>query len=291
MKTIALATSMEILPPSDIALLNALRDTGRYEVEPTIWSSERDWSEFDGVIVRSCWDYHLRFAEFMRWVDRLERDAVTVCNCPGLIRWNSDKVYLRDLQARGVPIPDTIFVPEGDALDIALVCENKGWEQAVVKPTVSASAYKTHLQRDGVANGAVLVQEFVSAVRDDGEWSLIYFDHEFSHAVRKLPAPHDFRVQKEYGGTVELVTAPTELRDFGDTVLRALSAAPSFARIDVVRNRGALQLMELELIDPELFLNLGEGSAALLAAALTRVFDDEQRSPKPPGIVTSTTMP
>ena len=237
-------------------------------MEQVLWrDAPVDWRAFDAVLVRSCWDYHLYVDEFAAWVDRLEASGVKVVNSPAVIRWNLRKSYLAELCAAGVTIPDSVWVD--DSIDVARVCAERGWTSAVVKPLVSASAHGTSVRHDGEVRGPVIVQEFLNEIHDGGEWSLMHFGGQYSHAVVKRPADGDFRVQMEYGGSAVADDPPVEIRDFA---ARALAAAPgptAFARVDVVvsRRRGPV-LMELELIEPELFLDSSAGASDRLAAAI-----------------------
>src|SRR5438876_9710680 len=145
MKRIALATSAKLptLNDDDRLLIPALAELGLGAV-PAVWDSpDVCWEEFQGVLVRSCWDYHHRLEEFLAWVSRLERAGVPVWNAPAVLRWNSHKGYLRDLAARGVPIVPTRWLERGAQADLAGLLRDAGWRDAVVKPAVSASAHGT----------------------------------------------------------------------------------------------------------------------------------------------------
>src|SRR5881392_4385927 len=186
MKRIALATSAKLptLNDDDRLLIPALAELGLGAV-PAVWDSpDVCWEEFQGVLVRSCWDYHHRLEEFLAWVSRLERAGVPVWNPPAVLRWNSHKGCLRDLAARGVPIVPTRWLARGRRVDLARVLREEGWRSAVVKPAVSASASGTWpTGRDGAGDdqarldellqaGDVMVQPLVDEVRETGEWSL-----------------------------------------------------------------------------------------------------------------------
>lgn len=278
---VALATSLPELPPGDRALAAALAETG-CAARAAIWSDpEIAWTQFDAVVVRSCWDYHLRVEEFLGWIALLEQEGVLVLNSPELIRWNADKIYLTELAAKGVKIPDTIILPPGNELDLAEVCNSRGWSSAVVKPRISASAYQTERRSSGLARGQVLVQEFIPAVENAGEWSLIYFNNELSHAVIKKPRARDFRVQKEFGGSAQPAAPPMAAVDLGNAVLKTLDRRSIFARVDIVAEHDCVWLMELELIEPELFLDLAPEAANRLASVIRKVIDEPFTCSKP----------
>ena len=229
------------LPLSDRLLREAL------QAEVAVWSDPNvDWSRYDAVVVRSCWDYHLRPDEFLRWINRV---PVCLVNSAELIRWNLDKRYLREFSES---IPETIWLDDHDTCDIAMVCRERGWQAAVVKPLISASAYGTEKLSTGMATGPAMVQRYLPQIRDRGEWSLLYFGGVYSHAILKNPAPGDFRVQKEFGGTYQHADPPGDLLHFATRVLQSLPQSPVIARVDLLEDGPVL--MELELIEPEIFL-------------------------------------
>lgn len=265
---VALATSLADLPPGDAALLDALRQLGAHAA-PAIWSSpEVDWPAFDLVAIRSCWDYHLRLDEFLAWIDALEAASVPVLNAPALVRWNARKTYLRELAARGLPVPETLWLDDADEVDVADVCAARGWESAVVKPVVSASAYRTERRRDGRVRGPVLVQAFQPAIEREGEWSVVYLGGQWSHDVRKRARASDFRVQHEHGGTAEVEAAPPPVRALAAHAVSCLPCPAIFARIDIVAEEDEARLMEVEVIEPELFLDLVPGAAVRAASVV-----------------------
>lgn len=265
---IAIATSKSPLPASDQVLAEALAELG-FDVHPVIWSSrQQDWQEFDAVVVRSCWDYHLRVEEFLGWIALLERKGVAVINSPDLIRWNANKIYLAELAVAGIGVPDTVFVEPGTEVDLAKVCATRGWRSAVVKPVISASAHGTERRSSGLVSGPMMIQEYIAAIERAGEWSLVYINGQFSHAVIKEARAGDFRVQAEFGGTVRKAQPPAKTLLLAEAVLSRVAWPAIFARVDIISNGLLVQLMELEVIEPELFLNLVPGSGLRLATAI-----------------------
>ena len=286
MKRILVATCEEVpdLKADDRAILPLLKRHGIHAV-PAVWSDASvDWASADAVLIRSCWDYHLRHAEFLSWIGRLERAQVRVWNSPGLLRWNSDKRYLRDLEARQVAIVRTLWGDTDPHASLKHSMTAAGWAKAVVKPCISASAHRTivvwthtadaaQCEYDELRNGpGVMVQEFMEQVATHGEWSLMFLNGQFSHAVLKLPKPGDFRVQSEYGGSIEAAVPPGFVLRDAEAVVSALEERPLYARVDGVESDGQFLLMELELIEPMLFLDeptaAGERFAAAIAGAL-----------------------
>ena len=260
------------------------------EVEARPWDTKVDWSVYHRIILRSCWNFHHRPEEFRGWVnDVKERHHGSMMNGPELVQWSVDKRYLRDLDARGVAIVPTIWVSMADGDEIpdldALVAE-QGWDAgAVVKPAISATAHQTwrvgpdeaeaHQARFEAllasSPGGVMVQPFLPEI-EDGEWSLVFLGGEFSHAVKKRPAAGDFRVQHDFGGTIERCEPDPALVDDASAALRAAAEATDtgleeilYARVDGVVRAGRLLLMELELIEPVLFFAQAPGAAARMA--------------------------
>jgi glutathione synthase/RimK-type ligase-like ATP-grasp enzyme len=250
------------------------------EPVPAVWSDASvNWRSFDAVMIRSCWDYHLRLPDFHRWLDELASSERMAWNPVSMVRWNADKRYLIDLAARGVSTVPTAIVAQGDADRALAIASERGWPRIVIKPAVSASGYETHLidlATDGAARatiarvaeiGDVLVQPFVEEISRDGEFSFTFIDGAFSHATIKRAAPREFRVQTEHGGTADPVAVSARVVSQATAVLDALPERPLYARVDGIDRGGSFELMELELIEPNLFLEHGAGAADRLAAA------------------------
>lgn len=284
MSRVALATAAELdLPDDETALVaDALRHRG---VEATIevWDGPFDWRQADLVVVRSTWDYVHRLDEFLAWIQRVH-EVTTLVNPANVLQWNAHKRYLAQLAGAGVPVvPTTVVERDAEFSDLRHLIADA--TELVVKPAVSASAYGTarghvtdpalaeHLRRLVSADDA-LVQPLVPSVLTDGEVSLIYLGDELSHAVRKVARAGDYRVQHEHGGTVQPHTpTPAEIK-VAEATLAALPAPCAYARVDVVSGPHGPMLMEVELIEPQLFLEHAPGSAdrfaAVLAALISR---------------------
>jgi glutathione synthase/RimK-type ligase-like ATP-grasp enzyme len=288
-RRVALATYAPLpgLSADDQLLLPELAGLG-ITAEPAVWNDPRiDWTVFDAVILRSCWDYHLQVDAFLAWVARLETSGVAMWNPPHVVRWNAEKGYLHALAASGVPVVATRWVEAGSDVTLARVLADEGWRDAVVKPAVSASAHDTwriatqaidgeaeSRFRAGVERGRVLVQPFLETIEVDGEWSLVFLDGAFSHSVIKRPRSGDFRVQPEHGGSSDVREAPASVRD---QAKRALDAAPGptlYARVDGCVIDGAFRLMELELLEPSLFLATTADAPCRLARAIDRLIGE-----------------
>ena len=238
-----------------------------------------DFSTFDLIVLRSCWDYHLRVAEFIGWLQKVAQ-TTPVLNPIDTVLWNHNKFYLREVAALGIEIAPTIFVSHAKKLDEEQATIRR-WRNIVVKPAISASAHNTRLM-DAAAwqaehelvrkmNGPFLVQPFLPEI-EEGEISFVYIDGQFSHAALKRPAAGDFRVQQEHGGSAELFHPDSNLLAQADQIAAAVPQVRDslYCRIDAVAKDGKLVLMELELIEPELFLGLAEGAAKRFAEAIVR---------------------
>jgi hypothetical protein len=256
---IALATAQHLpaLDPDSEVLLSLLDDA-----RAVVWSDpDVDWAGFDAVIVRSTWDYFEREDEFLAWIDRVE-PLVPLLNPAPVLRWNAHKTYLSDLAEKGVPTVETLWVPAGESIEVP-------FDRAVVKPAVSggalglyeaARADTVHAERD------MLVQPLLEAIATEGELSLLYAEGDFSHCVRKVPQPGDIRSQPIYGSDVRLEEASAEAIAVADAVLGQIDDDLLYARVDLVRgNDGGLQLIELEVIEPQLYLAWDEDAPARFA--------------------------
>ena len=204
-----------------------------------------------------------------------------VINDPGLIRWNASKTYLIELGARGVPIPPTTVVHRGATDEEAGAAIAALPSTAlVIKPAVSATAYETWrasyplqpadtLRLQALtARGDVIVQTFVEEIASSGELSLVFFGGAYSHAARKVPRQGDFRVQLDHGGLLEIEDAPAAVIRQAEAILRHTPSIPTYARVDGVVVGGVFTLMELELIEPELYLSQTSAAATRFAAAI-----------------------
>jgi glutathione synthase/RimK-type ligase-like ATP-grasp enzyme len=281
-RCVALATCPEFpqLHTDDHALVAALAALG-VAAEPMIWSDPAaDWCRFDAVVLRSVWDYYTRAVEFRAWLDRLEAQRVPLYNPAPIVRRNLDKTYLRALAGRGLAVVPTAWITPADepALDARLA--ELPWDEVVVKPAVSAGAFRTvrstadALRRDPtplrqvLQDATALVQPYLRGIERDGEWSFLFFGQTYSHAVVKRPKAGDFRVQWRHGGSHAGVEPTPQLRREAEALFAQLDEGALYTRIDGVIERGRFLLMEVELIEPYLFLGEAPGAAERFAAAL-----------------------
>ncbi|MCB0279525.1 MAG: hypothetical protein KDD94_08495 [Calditrichaeota bacterium] len=270
MKRIAFATFDELpeLEPDDYAVVQQL-NSNKLKTDILLWDRNHvNWSDYQAVVIRSCWNYHLFPNEFLQWIDKLTDHGVTVYNNPEIIRWNLYKTYLRDLQEQGIAIIPTRWFSKGESVNIKKVLEDENWNDAVIKPVVSLGSYKTwrysnlsdsenQAEFDQlIKSNEMMIQEFQDSILSEGEYSFIFLNGRFRFAIVKKPVANEFRVQEEYGGSKDWIEVPESLIKQAENVIDKIDADLLYARVDGVLKNGQLTLMELELIDPSLYLNL-----------------------------------
>lgn len=264
-------------------LVRAFADRG-VTAEIIDWdTADEDWTRFSSAVIRSPWDYHRRFTEFLAWLDRVST-LTTLWNTADVVRWNLDKHYLAEMTAAGLDVIPTTYVESGD--DLGGLTELLGGD-IVVKPTVSAGANNSwrhtgeadaaavHVREILALGKSVMIQPYQRFIDDKGETGLVYFGGRFSHAFRKgaiLSAGemvhNDLYVEEE----ISARTPTDQERDLGDRVVAWLGerfgTAPLYARVDMVKGqRGTPVLMEVELAEPSFFLHVSPGSAERFVAA------------------------
>ncbi len=292
------STQYPNLVPDDLILARALERRGA-KVFPVVWTEATPESiDCDLLVIRSPWDYHLRPADFLAWLEAANR-RTRVVNPLELVRWNFDKRYLREIETAGFALPKTHFLERGSQADLGSILSSmtggsvgasttgeSGLPTVVVKPTISASAYETHRVNAKQAaefssrlnsllkDRAMLVQEFVPEIATTGEWSLIFIGKpfasmEFTHAVNKLPRAGDFRVQEEHGGQHQRATPPETAIKMARAILQKFAPQAVYCRADMVMRASGPVLMELELIEPLLhFAQAPEAAEKMVDAIL-----------------------
>jgi glutathione synthase/RimK-type ligase-like ATP-grasp enzyme len=280
-RRLAVATSRELdaIQPDDAHLFASLERAG-LGLSVCVWNDPQvDWSRFDAVLIRTVWDYFKHPDAFLRWLDQLDRLGVPTINASSVLRWNSDKRYLIELAEHGVAVIPTQRCSAAGLPDALAAMAGQA---VVIKPSVSGGAWHTV---QGVAGDAAftdkvaalprtldyLLQPFVPEIID-GEWSLLYFAGSFSHAVIKRPALGDYRVQSEYGGSIEAAIPDAEMLATTSRVLETLASLGhghnAYVRVDGVVTADGFRVMELELIEPFLFLAEHPAAAERLARVI-----------------------
>ena len=284
MAKFAFATCRKLLEMTDDDRLvaDALQRKG-IAVSSAVWDApEIDWAQFDSVVIRSTWDYHLAPDRYAKWVSSFSTTATRLWNPPEAVIANLHKSYLSTLAKRGIEVVPTVFLPAGEGTSLREVLENSGWNDAVVKPAVSASAHGTwrtslasadvdqHRLTKQLRRQDLLVQPYLPEVASQGEWSLVFFGGRYSHAALKLPAHGDFRVQRDFGGRWEAATPSAHLIAQAQSILEANNEDLLYARVDGIERDGRFVLMELEINEPYLFVGLSEGAAERFAEEIFR---------------------
>lgn len=251
-------------------------------VVPVDWHSPID-ATLEAVVMRSPWDWYHHRDEFRTFLASLASVRPRVFNSPALLEHFADKTYFRSLARLGVATIPTQFFPRApDVNELSAALEERGWPRAVLKPTFTANAAGARrlvgTEVEEVAKAAQLasitsewmLQPYVDSIEREGEWALIFFGGDFSHALRKRPKAGDFRVQVEHGGGAEAEVPPPPLLEWAKTVIASVASTALYARVDAVSFEDSWRVMELELVEPELFFRTDPLAPSRFADALLR---------------------
>jgi glutathione synthase/RimK-type ligase-like ATP-grasp enzyme len=255
-------------------------------VEAIPWTEAGDLSVYDLVLPLVVWGYYQRYDEWLELLDRFDRERIAVINPPALLRWNGDKAYLAELGGKGVPTIPTLAVDHCDERALSDARDRFATGELVIKPPISASAHGTYRLGPGdalpasAAGRRMIIQPWIQSITREGEYSLMLFDGIFSHAAVKRPRPGDFRVQPHLGGVAEPCPPPPGSIGLAEAALAAAPARASYARVDMIADdEGVLRIMELELIEPALFLDLGAGADEAFARSIFAAADRLREQP------------
>lgn len=282
--SIALVTSANFptLGPDGPLILAALARQG-IEAQIAVWSDpEQDWSNYKLCVIVSTWDYYLRYAEFIEWVEKV-RLRTRLWNSASIIVWNSHKTYLKELEEQAIPIVSTVWLKQDLKPNLKQLFEEQGWSQIVLKPTVSAAAYDTivigsasldagqaHLDRI-ISKGDVMMQPYLASLETYGEHSLIFIDGKLSHTVSRISGLKEGEARTKGDDTI-VEPSPREL-ELANQILELVKEHLLYARVDfALDHNGQTALMELELIEPFLFLACHTPAADSLAQAIARLY-------------------
>lgn len=249
--------------------------------EIVAWSDPQVvWSRFTTLLIKSTWDYFDYYPAFLNWIAEIQQLQIPVLNSLETILWNSSKRYLLEIEQKGYPVIAGMILEKGKPVNMAQIQEKIKSEIWVVKPLVSGGAKNTlkipvsewekfvPQVQALVEEEDFLVQPFVPEVAEVGEYSLIFFNQVLSHAVLKTPAKEDFRVQHYFGGTIQTIQPSSALLSSCQALVDEFGAGTLYARVDGVVIAGEFHLMELELIEPYLFLGLADQAIPNYRAAL-----------------------
>ena len=273
------------MTPDDQHVADVLAGRG-VDVTPVIWDAAGiDWPRFAAVVIRSTWDYHLAPGRYSAWLRDRASDGSNFWNPAPAVLANTHKGYLSDFERRGVPIVPTTVLSAASGQSLRGVLEDAKYDDVVIKPAVSANArgtWRASLASSRVHQAAfeeqaaredVLVQPYLPEIAAAGEWSLVFFGGNYSHAVLKQPASGEFRVQENFGGGSLAAEPPAHVIEQARAVLTLADAPLLYARVDGIDRGGRFLLMELEINEPTLFLGLSDGGAARFADAIQGVLN------------------
>lgn len=281
MKSCAFLTmdSLEDYVCYDDQLIEPFRNIG-WSVESVSWRNvSADWNAFEAVIIRSPWDYHDEPDAFLSVLKTIDASSSLLENALETVKWDLHKSYLLDLQNRGVPIVPTIIQNGFDETGLQGSIQKFNTNEIVIKPAVSATAKDTfRISKAVVQNQSeklaqlysdrdFLIQPFVPAIVDEGEFSLFFFGGTLSHTILKTPKDGSFFVQEEHGGILKPIIPEPELVSAGNKAFNAIRPDPLYARVDLVRTDAGFAVMELELIEPSLYFNMDPDSPMRFAEA------------------------
>jgi glutathione synthase/RimK-type ligase-like ATP-grasp enzyme len=243
-------------------------------VEGRDWAAAEDLAGFDLVLPLLAWGYPFAPDQWLEATHRWEAQGARLDNPPAVLRWNMDKAYLGTLAARGAPVVPTRYVERitMEALDEA--ARDFGTDRVVAKPRISSSGWRTIRWSPGEPveagpEGSAMIQPYLPAIEAEGEVSLFYFGGRYSHSVSKRPRPGEFRVQPEFDGVIAAHAPAPDEREAAERVLAAVDQPLLYARVDLVRAaNGDPRLIELELIEPDLYIGHAEDRGSAFANAV-----------------------
>ena len=246
------------------------------------WRAAVEWQKYDGVVIRTTWDYQNHLAAFLSVLQEIETET-RLANSLEIVKWNADKKnYLQDIERRGGEIVPTIWgYSKIVTRQIEAWFEQLQADEIVIKPTIGANAqYTFRLKRGAVdveelsevfEKRSYMVQPFMRGIVEEGEFSLFYFNGEYSHTILKTPKSGDFRVQEEHGGIIRATKPPADLLATGQKIMQYISPMPLYARVDFVRtDQGEFPVVELELIEPSMYLREAAHAPQMFAEAIDK---------------------
>jgi len=288
---IALIADRETLPEytnsntENAQLLSFLKEKG-LDITPEVWDNEKlNWSDYNILALKTPWDYCLRIKEFHSWLDKLDRINAFLLNPIQIIRWNSDKIYFKDMEKEGIKLVPTLWLDQGNDFDVENIFEHFKTPKIIVKPRVSGSAKHTYaltkeeaLQKREYIKGLIqeenfMTQPFLQEIQTQGEWSLIYFNGKYSHSVLKTAKSDDFRVQDNFGGNAHNLEAPSYLLEAAQNIVDKFAKGCLYARVDGLDINQEFVLMELEIIEPQLFLTENKNAMEMYYQGLLEIIE------------------
>ena len=250
----------------DLKLLEFLKDKG-LDITEEIWDDHAvAWETYDMAILKSPWDYFDKIELFYAWLDQMKDLGVTLLNPVDIVLWNTDKHYLNDIARAGLSVTPTNFIEKGESPNLAAYFKSFNTDKLIIKPCISGGSKNTFKLTETnlrelspqimalLKDEGFMVQPFLSEVERQGEWSFVFFNGEFSHSLLKRAKPGDFRVQHYLGGSIHTEPAPAHLLEAAKKYVTHFAKECLYARVDGLEINGEFTLMELELIEPFLFM-------------------------------------
>ena len=258
----------------------ALNKLGLRTIKKDWNDSDFDWDSTHIALFRTTWDYFDQFPNFNNWLEKVKTKC-TLINNYEQIRWNLDKHYLNDLKKWGVHIPKSEFIKRNSNISLEETSSNNNWDEIVIKPTISGAARHTYRLKNEeiknfeskwenlISNEDFIIQEFQNNIIEKGEVAIMLFGGQYTHSVIKKAKSGDFRVQDDFGGSVENYQPSKEMIALAKKAIKQLKPTPAYARVDIIwDNESKIAVSELELIEPELWFRFNESAADKLAAEI-----------------------
>ena len=253
-------------------------------IEKPVWNNPRvEWESYDIVLLKSPWDYFNLIDDFYTWLTKMEDKNIKFLNPIATVKWNADKHYLKNIEDSGLKIAPCIFLEKGEQVNLNDFFPSLNTTKLIVKPVVSGGSKNTfkvvaanveeinHQLQSLVEVEDFIVQPFLNEIEENGEWSFLFFGGKFSHALVKKAKAGDFRVQHVFGGTIHPQQPPKDLIEIAQGYVDHFAKGCLYARVDGVLVGEQFLLMELELIEPYLFLETNQDSLENYYQALLRL--------------------
>jgi len=267
-------------------LLLFLQNNG-LDIHKEIWTdSNVNWKKYDLAVLKAPWDYHEKIDMFYSWLDRLEKLSIPLLNPPDVIKWNSDKHYLKEIADTGLPVTPTLYLEKGSHVKLEGFFNKLNTDKLIIKPCISGGSKNTfsterkevkHIEskiNELLKTESYMVQPFLKEILSEGEWTFLFFNGQFSHCLLKKPVAGDFRVQMHFGGSVHAMTPPAEYLKSASAYVSRFAKNCLYARVDGTILNNRFLLMELELIDPYLYITTDSGSCENYYKALKQRIDN-----------------
>lgn len=252
-----------------------------WSIDMVPWRSvDVDWEKYQAVYICTPWDYPDDPEAFLSLLESIDASNAILVNDIALVRWTIPKTYLRDLETRGVAIVPSLWCERFDPDALPGYFDAHQCDRIIIKPVVSTNAHNTFLLDRAVPSNVIeeleevfaarpfVVQPFIESVQAEGEYSMFFFCNEFSHAILKTPKQEDFRVQEEHGSRIISAQPESALLETAADLLRLVEPMPLYARCDFLRGPdGRFLLMELEVIEPSLYLRMDSEAPMRFARA------------------------